>query len=409
MRWSRSLTKATSRTASGRLAALYPLLATTLTACWLRAGLAAGSASTIRTEALSRPPSYPPGTTGLVLESWLIIGAGLVFLVVLNRWINLRAEQHSAASLAKEARRLKRLTIGYPEGMKIFEALRSQGWLEKKLTPLGMAVIWKTYPSASSLLSDLHRGAIDFCGGGGTASLFAQAAGQLFVRVAREKYPELEAEAILVPQESSIQDLSDLRHRKIAFDEGSSAHYVLVRALEKAGIDEGEIETVLLPQESALPLFVRGELDAWVVWMPYAANEQRRSYRGRSIGNLRSILGDRAGSEVPTLYYATPELVRDNPRILKAVLEELNEAGVAVNQDRFRVSLEEARERNSNPMELEILEQRLLERALLPLDEPTLNNLQRQAQLLHQRHWLPVRVNVWDGTYSLRMRQNWTA
>jgi sulfonate transport system substrate-binding protein len=181
-----------------------------------------------------------------------------------------------------------------------------------------------------------------------------------------------------------------------------------VRALEAAGLEQDSIHPVLLPQNEALPLFEKGEIDAWVVWMPYAVTEQRRRYPGRSIGNLRSILGNRASSEVPTLYYATPELVRDYPRLLKAILEELNEAGVSVNQERIQARLVVARQEGASAHEIERLEERLLERALLPLDEPTLTNLQRQAQLLHQGHWLPHKPNVWDGTYSLRMRQNWT-
>lgn len=407
--WRRSLAIASARTHLRRLGGVGLGLALACSPWMIDAARASIAAPQGHTQPAPRPESYPPETTAQVLESWTVIGAGLLFLVVLNRLINRRAERHGEASLAKEARRLKRLTIGYPEGMTIFEALRNQGLLEQRLGPLGMDVVWTPYPSASSLLNDLHRGRIDLCGGGGTASLFAQAAGQLFVRVAREKYPDLEAEAILVPQDSPIQSLTDLRQRRIAFDEGSSAHYVLVRALEKAGIGEEEIVSVVRPQEAALPMFERGELDAWVVWMPYAPTERRRQYPGRSIGNLRSILGDRAGSEVPTLYYATPELVRDYPRILKALLEELNEAGVAVNRERISRLLAQARDSLAAPSVVESLEQRLLERALLPLDDPTLTNLQHQAQLLHQRRWLPVKVNVWDGTYSLRMRQNWTS
>ncbi|KEF42579.1 MAG: hypothetical protein ER33_04770 [Cyanobium sp. CACIAM 14] len=362
--------------------------------------------------------SYPPGTTSWLLQLLLVLVLGLAFLVILNGVMSRRSNRQPVTSLAREASRLRRLCIGYPEGMTIFEELRQQSLLEDRLVPLGMTISWKTYPSASSLLYDLSRRAIDFCGGGGTASIFAQAAEQLFVRVAREKYPELDADAILVPEDSSIRNLMDLRGKRIAFDEGSSAHYVLVRALESAGIPYDAIEPLLLPQRDALPLFEKGLIDAWVVWMPYAPTDERLRYPGRSIGSLHTILGEQAGAELPTLYYAIPELVRDYPRLLKAILEEVNEAGVIVSQRRLASYLDRSSESGDatlsiklepiDPQRLALLEQRSLERALLPLDEPTLSTLQRQANLFHHLQVIPTRVNVRDGTYSLCMRQNWT-
>ena len=362
----------------------------------------------------SQQLSYPPGTTAWLLQLALALSLGVVLPVLVNALGNRRRNRHPTTSLAREASRRRRLSIGYPEGMTIFEELRRQTLLEDRLSELGITITWHSYPSASSLIYDLSQGVIDFCGGGGTASIFAQAAEQLFVRVAREKYPVLEADAILVPDNSIIHTLADLRGKRIAFDEGSSAHYVLVRVLEAAGISIHEIETLMLPQREALPLFEQGLIDAWVVWMPYAPTDQRRCYPGRSIGTLQSILGEQAGEELPTLYYAIPELVRDYPRLLKALLEEVNEAGVIVNQQRLSLYREQLASRHDDPLssaddsQLEHLERRCLERALLPLDEPTLATLQRQANLFHQLKLIPHRVHVRDGTYSLCMRQNWS-
>lgn len=356
---------------------------------------------------------YPPGTTVWLLQLLLALCLGLFLPVVFNTLGNRRGNRHPITSLAREASRRRQLSIGYPEGMMIFEELRRQSLLEDRLGPLGITVTWHSYPSASSLLYDLSQGVIDFCGGGGTASIFAQAAEQWFVRVAREKYPLLDADVILVPENSPIQAITDLRGKRIAFDEGSSAHYVLVRLLESAEVGYTEIEPLMLPQREALPLFEQGLIDAWVVWMPYAPTDQRRCYPGRSIGSLQSIFGEQAGEELPTLYYAVPDLVRDCPRLLKALLEEVNEAGVIVNEQclAFYRDYFSGLHGGSVPVDdpqLAHLERRRLERALLPLDDLTLTTLQRQANLLYQLRLIPKRVNVRDGMYSLCMRQNWS-
>jgi sulfonate transport system substrate-binding protein len=148
--------------------------------------------------------------------------------------------------------------------------------------------------------------------------------------------------------------------------------------------------------------------------MPYALTDQRKSYPGRSIGNLDSILGDKASHEVPTLYYAIPELVSDYPRILKIILEELNEAGVLVNvlrlEDFLRQQASSDKEKldPAGKSELELLRQRSLERSLVPIDEPALFSLQQQANLFHQLGIIEERLNVRDAAYTLRTRQNWT-
>lgn len=143
--------------------------------------------------------------------------------------------------------------------------MRGQRLLEQLLEPLCLEISWTSFPSASTLLAALSNGAIDFCGGGGTASIISQAAEHLFVRVAKEKYPDLTGQAILVPDDSPIQNLRDLKGKRIAFDEGSSAHYVLIRALEKVGLSYGDIVPVVLPQAEAIDRFRHKEMDAWVI------------------------------------------------------------------------------------------------------------------------------------------------
>ncbi|MFM7265233.1 MAG: PhnD/SsuA/transferrin family substrate-binding protein [Cyanobium sp.] len=352
--------------------------------------------------------AFPPGTLSGLMELGLGLAGGLGLLALVDRCRSRRADQPGSASLAQEARSLRRLRIGFPAGMTMLETLRDQGYLETRLGSLGMEIRWIAYPSASSLLAALSDGLIDFCGGGCTPSVFAQAAGQTFVRVARERVPDIQGQTILVPEDSPIRNLRDLHGKHIAFDEGSSAHYVLIRALQMVGIGYNEIIPVLKPQQEALDLFRRGDVDAWVVWMPYAPTPDRRNYPGRSIADLPSILGEDGSQELPTLYYAVPELVRDYPRLLKALLEEVNEAGFWLNKLRLEEAHALARLGEIDPQDLALLQQRVLQRAILPLDESALGSLQRQANVLHDLGLIPTRVNVRDGTISLLMRQNWT-
>jgi sulfonate transport system substrate-binding protein len=228
------------------------------------------------------------------------------------------------------------------------------------------------------------------------------------VRVAKEKYTDPKGQAILVLENSPIQTLADLKGKKIAFDLGSSSHYVLIRALAKVGLDLSDIEPVYLTQPEALPLFRRGEIDAWVNWVPYAATQTRSAYPGRSIVDLESIFGDRVSVEVPTCYYAVPELVRDYPDLLKVILEEVNEAGVLAKRQELEAAKRMAEQYEIERSIVENLEKVSIERAIIPIDDRSLTALQHQANTFRDLKLIPKRVNVKDGTYSLQMKQNWT-
>lgn len=329
--------------------------------------------------------------------------------LLLDRFLTFRHKQIGEdASERLEARNLHFLRIGVPEGLVHLEALRQQHRLERRLKPLGVDVRWVDFTSASALLQALNNNEIDFCGGGGTPSVFAQAADILFMRVARDKYTDAGGEAILVATNSTIKTLADLRGRRVAVEEGSTAHFVLAQALLNAGISPSEIQIIFLSRIDALPKFTAGEIDAWSVWVPYADSPRRKEFPGRSIASLQSLIGDKASLKLPTLYYATPELVRSFPTILKLILEEINEAGAQVNRDNVNAI---ERLKNQLPVSsewLENLKNLAEERSVVPLDSRALGGLQQQADLLKDLKLIPKRVRIYDGTYSLVMRQNWT-
>ena len=299
--------------------------------------------------------------------------------------------------------------IGVPEGLVHLEALRQQQRLEGRLAPLGVSVVWRDYISASALLQALNANEIDFGGGGGTPSVFAQAADRLFVRVARDKYTNAGGEALLVASDSPIHSLTDLRACRVAVEEGSTAHYVLVRALHKAGLAPADLEIVFLSRSEALPQFRAGVVQAWSVWVPSADSPRRRDTPGRSIASLQDLFNENDPTlHLPTLYYASLDLARTFPAILKVLLEEINEAGVQVNRDNL-AAVERLRDQLRVSDEwLDRLRALATERSIVPLDALALNGLQRQAETLRDLRLIPRRVKVSDGTYSLIMRQNWT-
>src|SRR5271170_3506456 len=114
--------------------------------------------------------------------------------------------------------------------------LKARGTLEKRLAPLHVEVKWTEFPAGPQLLEGLNVGAIDFGTVGEAPPIFAQAAGADLIYVGNEPAAS-GAEAIIVPKDSPIKTLAELKGKKVALNKGSNVHYLLVKLLEKAGIN----------------------------------------------------------------------------------------------------------------------------------------------------------------------------
>ncbi|MFX4243535.1 ABC transporter substrate-binding protein, partial [Aliarcobacter butzleri] len=81
---------------------------------------------------------------------------------------------------------------------------------------------------------------IDFGTVGETPPIFAQAANAKIKYIGYEP-PAPKGEAIIVPKNSAINTVADLKGKKVVLNKGSNVHYLLVRALENAGLKYSDI------------------------------------------------------------------------------------------------------------------------------------------------------------------------
>src|SRR3977135_2512690 len=163
----------------------------------------------------------------------------------------------------------KVVRIGFQKYGKLV-LLKSKGTLEDKLKAAGYKVVWTEFPSGPPLLEALNVGALDFGNNGEAPPIFAQAAGAPIQYVAFEP-PAPKGEAILVQKDSKLNSVADLRGKKVALNKVSNFHYLLVKALERAGVKYSEIEPVFLAPADARAAFERGSVDAWGIWARFQA------------------------------------------------------------------------------------------------------------------------------------------
>lgn len=153
--------------------------------------------------------------------------------------------------------------------------LKGRGTLEKRLAEKNVTVKWAEFPAGPVLLEGLNVGSIDFGTVGEAPPIFAQAAGANLVYIGHEP-PSPKTEAIVVPKGSTLRTLADLRGKKVVVNKGANAHYLLVKALEKAGIAYTDVQVIYLAPADARAAFERGAVDAWSIWDPFLAAAEKQ-------------------------------------------------------------------------------------------------------------------------------------
>ncbi|MES2530789.1 MAG: aliphatic sulfonate ABC transporter substrate-binding protein [Pseudomonadota bacterium] len=215
--------------------------------------------------------------------------------------------------------------IGYQKSSTLTAVLKTQGALEKQLAPLGVKVSWHEFTSGLPLLEALNLDNLDFSADvADTVPVFAQAAGAKLTFVAQEA-PSPSAQAILVKADSPLKSVADLKGRKVGFAKAAGAHYLLIAALEKAGLSLKDIEPAYLTPADGRAAFEKGAIDAWVVWDPFLSAAQRQS-------SVR-VLADGTGIASYQRYYlAATRFAQARPDVLNVIYAELDRAGKWVKQ-----------------------------------------------------------------------------
>jgi sulfonate transport system substrate-binding protein len=223
----------------------------------------------------------------------------------------------AAAAMAAPIRRahaqaeLKEIRIGYQKNGVLVIA-RQQAALEAHFAPKGIAVKWVEFSSGPPMLEAMAAGSVDYGAVGDTPPIFAQSAGVPIVYAAGQ--PVTNGQGILVAQNSPIRTIADLKGKRVGFTRGSSAHNVVVQALEKAGLIYADITPVYLMPPDAGPAFGNGSIDAWAVWDPYLAIGEVRQ-NGRILANASEI------TKANSFYIANRAFAKNQGTLLQGIID----------------------------------------------------------------------------------------
>jgi len=279
----------------------------------------------------------------------------------------------------------KEVRIGWQKGSPILVLARKQQVIEKRLKTLGIeSVKWIEFQFGPPLLEALGAGAVDLGVVGDTPPIFAQAGGSNLVYAAASPTGQ---SAILVPKNSPIKTLADLKGKKVAFSKGSSAHHVTIKALALAGLTIKDITPTYLSPADATAAFNGGNVDAWTVWDPYYAIAETR-YEARVIADTSD-----KRLESASYYVAHRDFATQYPSVLSAVLDEIRLLTVKAGQNREELAAVAA-EATGIDVKAWLIAFKRAEFSLGPVTDAHIAQQQQLADSFYSLGIVPKKINV---------------
>ena len=202
------------------------------------------------------------------------------------------------------------------------------------------------------------------------------------------------ASAILVPKNSSLKKLSDLKGKRIALQKGSSAHYLVVQAVVKAGLKWTDIQPIWLSPADARAAFQKGAVDAWAIWDPYYASTQLED-------QAKALASGKGLSPNYTFYLAAPEFVKQHPQAIKGVIQQINLADAWVQKNQHATANLIAKNTGLKPnVSLTFVQRRPRPSLAALLTKKVISEQQQLADRFSELKIIPNHINIQQAVWA---------
>ncbi|MBP5976224.1 aliphatic sulfonate ABC transporter substrate-binding protein [Brasilonema sp. CT11] len=203
-------------------------------------------------------------------------------------------------------------------------------------------------------------------------------------------------EAILVPKDSPIKTVADLKGKKVTFAKGSNTNYLVVKALEKAGLQYSDIKVASLQPADARAAFEGKNIDAWAIWDSYLAAAQKAT-DARTLTDGTGLAANRG------YYLAAKSFAEVHPDTLKKVLEEVNKVSEWAKSNPAEVAKFLSPALGINADILEIAEKRR-DYGVLPITDEVIAKQQDIADAFYKIKLIPKQINVKEIVWQSNRR-----
>ncbi|WP_127494773.1 aliphatic sulfonate ABC transporter substrate-binding protein [Paenibacillus glycanilyticus] len=270
----------------------------------------------------------------------------------------------------------------------LFGKAQEEKWFETAFEALGAKVEWVEFQSGPPMIEAMASNHLDFAGMGNMPPIAAQAAGVDFTIISQLLDGKNNV-AIIVPADSDIKSIADLKGKKVAVTKGSNAYNFLYRVLDKAGLKQSDIQEIQLQPDETQPSFEGGKVDAWAVWDPYISlNTLSGKARVLADGESEGVLS-------PSFQLVRSEFAKKYPDLVTLYLKTFEEARKweADNQDE---AFKRYADERSIPLELVKGIQDRSTMINIPVSDETIAEQQKTADFQYELGTIRKQIKVAD-------------
>jgi sulfonate transport system substrate-binding protein len=233
--------------------------------------------------------------------------------------------------------------------------LHKFGWLDEDLKKDGVAVKWVQSAGSNKANEFLSSGAGDFGSTAGAAALLARTNGVPLKTVYIYSKPEWTA--LVVPKDSPIKSVAELKGKKIAATRGTDPFFFLLRSLKENGLSQNDVEIVNLQHADGRLALERGQVDAWSGLDPHMAASELK--------NGSTLLFRNIDFNTFGVLNVREEFLKQYPQYVARVLAQYERARlwILANPDEAAQILAEAAK-----LDLDVAKKQLTERTVLDKD-----------------------------------------
>lgn len=261
-----------------------------------------------------------------------------------------------------------------------FLIAKSKGWFDEALKPSGVTLEYSVFQSLAPINESLAADRVDVMFMAEPPVLIGRGAAIDTRIVAMScSLPQ----EILVPTNSSVQTVKELKGKKVAVLAGSSSHYSLNKIALAAGLKSEDIEVVDMVPPDAKAAFRAGHVVGWAVWPPWVEQEIID-------GTGRVIPGSDA--KVHSIMAMRGKFVDQNPEIARKIVGVLERARAWVKENPTEAKALIAKELSLNPKVIELAWPK--HDWSSTLSDEVIADIQAKADFLLQRGSIRNAINV---------------
>ncbi len=193
--------------------------------------------------------------------------------------------------------------------------IKQQGWLEAELGQQGITVNWVKSAGSNKANEALRAAAIDVGSTAGSAALLARSNGSPIQVI--DIYSQPEWAALVVPADSPIKTVADLKGKTIAATKGTDPYFFLLQSLEEAGLSASDVTVEVLQHADGWAALQNGSVDAWAGLDPIMAGAEAAG---------ATLLYRNVGFNSYGFLNATESFVNERPELAQAVVDAYEQA-----------------------------------------------------------------------------------